>query len=65
MAQQSYVPLFSKASLDGALFCSAIGIFYTATVWIMDKINDQDEDIEELFSGLEDCEEKIDKAQES
>ena len=31
----------------------------------MDKINDQDEDIEELFSGLEDCEEKIDKAEES
>ena len=49
--------LFSDAILDGILFGSAIGIFFAATVWIVNKIDDQDEQIGELFSRLEDCEE--------
>ena len=45
--------LFSDAILYGFLFSGAIFGFLSAAFWIEDKINDQDEHIEELFSRLE------------
>ena len=44
--------------LDGFFFGGAVFGFMTAAFWLTDKICDQDEQIEELFSRLEDCEEK-------
>ena len=52
---------FLKTISYGFLVDGAVYSFIFAAFWIEDKICDQDEQIEELFSRLEDCEEKMPK----
>ena len=52
MSDNSFLVAFSRGFLIGV----AIYGFLCASFWMEDKINDQDEQIEELFSRLEDCE---------
>ena len=61
MPLKSFLETFSYGFLVGG---AVYGLMFAA-FWIEDKICDQDEQIEKLFSRLEDCEEKIDKAEES
>ena len=50
--------LFSNAIFEGFVIGGAIFGFLSAPFWIENKINNQDELIEELSSWLEDCEEE-------
>ena len=54
MSDNSFLDAFSHGFLIGG----AIFGFLFASFWMEDKICHQDEQIEELFSRLEDCEKK-------
>ena len=56
---------FLTEFLSGFLNGTAIVIVLDRAEWIVDKINEQDEEIEELFSRLEDCEKKNEKQKKS
>ena len=57
MPLKSFSETISFGILVGA---ATFGLFFAA-FWFEDKINEQDEDIEEIFSRLEDCENNLKK----
>ena len=54
MSRKSFLKELCDGSVTGEVVCS----FVFATLWFTDKISDQDEQNEEIFSRLKDCEEK-------
>ena len=46
---------FLNAIFEGAL----VGIILSVAGWVIKKVHDQNEEIEEIFSRLQDCEEKL------
>ena len=51
---------FFETILDGALF----GITVFAAGWVLEKIHDRNEEIEEMLSRLEDFEEKLSRLED-
>ena len=55
----SYNTLFD-AIAKGAI----ISIVYSTVLWIVERIHDQDEEIEEILSKLKDCKQKLSKLED-